>query len=50
MCGACKALDRYDCWALRYHHTTDVPGMVIDEEGGPCECACHDSDEDEDEV
>lgn len=38
----CKSEDRYDCWALRYHHHTAVPAMTIDEEGGPCECSCHD--------
>lgn len=44
---ACKSDDAYDCWALRYHHHTMVPGMVIDREGGPCECACHDAVDDE---
>lgn len=39
---ACKSHDRYDCWALRYFHRTDVSGMTIDEDGGPCECLCHD--------
>jgi hypothetical protein len=44
---ACKAEDRYDCWAVRY----DMPRAFycqidIDADGGPCECMCHDEEDD----
>ena len=48
-CPACKSHDPYDCWALRYFGHTDVSGMQVDEDGGPCECPCHDSFDEHDE-
>ena len=44
---ACKSIDRYDCWVLRYYRHTNVSRMRIDEDGGPCECDCHDAHDDD---
>jgi hypothetical protein len=44
---ACKSDDRYDCWALRYHGHTGVSGMMVDLDGGPCECSCHEASDPE---
>lgn len=47
MC-ACKANDRYDCWAIRYNMPVALYCQIgIDTDGGPCECSCHDEDGDD---
>ena len=38
----CRSNDAYDCWALRYFHSTNVAPCKVEADGGPCECACHD--------
>ena len=49
---ACKSIDAYECWALRYGsdafcfcHRIEA----IKADGGPCECSCHDPEPDDDE-
>jgi hypothetical protein len=45
---ACKSIDAYECWALRYNLLWHSHAE-IDDDGGPCECMCHECDPDDDE-
>lgn len=55
---ACKAVDAYDCWAVRYgirspEFDDDLSGTelttreIVEMDGGPCECSCHYENEDD---
>ena len=37
---ACLSDDEYECYA-ETHGLDDCDDDVIDDAGGPCECACH---------
>jgi hypothetical protein len=45
---ACKSLDAFRCWEIRYGFDADADMADIEMDGGPCQCACHDADEDDD--
>jgi len=46
---ACRADDRYECWAIRHGMTqANYCQIDVDTDGGPCECPCHDEHLDDD--
>lgn len=56
---ACKAIDAYDCFAIRYGihsfefwddfdpHSEPTQRELVDARGGPCECGCHYENDDD---
>lgn len=57
---ACRAIDAYDCFAIRYgihsfgfwddfdSHSEPTQRELVDASGGPCECDCHYDDYEDD--
>jgi len=47
---ACKSIDTYECWDIRYSgHAFCHSIEEIEADGGPCECGCHEFDLDDDD-
>lgn len=58
---ACRAIDSYECFAIRYGihsfefwddfdpHSEPTLTELVDCSGGPCECDCHYEDDFEDD-
>lgn len=41
-CG-CQSDDEYECYAQRYLIVEDH--VLIEEDGGPCQCLCHEEED-----